>query len=487
MNRSILIVICDFLLVSLLAFSAVEINQVTDQSVERSTTQLQILTNQAPPEVGKDLTAVMRLALDDEKKSRDLLMGELDRARQTAAERERQVRTTQQELEARDQQARQLSQDLQVRQQEAQRLAQEQSTLRGQYQVAQTNLQALTERLTTTVADAQSSREKLAAVEAELKKRAQEAASMQAQMAALASSNQAVLAESQKLAGQVQLAQVEKRHAQEQAEKMAEQVKVEREEKARLAEGVKTLATRSEALAQEVRENRPLASNTIFSEVATNRVRARFAALKSALIDTNRRRETDTVIVTDGTNYMAICHVGDTPLTLMTPSTQWDSLTGTLARGVAQATVRSIAFHQRDPRLVMVPLTAAEVKQLGSKVYRMSADPARFQDAVLIGTRDAYYGECRFQIDLTTPEYLKLDNSFLRGLMGKFNPSRGDLVFSRTGDLVGVMVNSSYCFLLQNFEVGAVLRFGNDVAGQDPAGLLSLLGSQVFALPVKLQ
>ena len=35
MNRSILIVICDFLLVSLLAFSTVDINKVTDQKAQR--------------------------------------------------------------------------------------------------------------------------------------------------------------------------------------------------------------------------------------------------------------------------------------------------------------------------------------------------------------------------------------------------------------------------------------------------------------------
>jgi len=61
MNRSILIVICDFLLVSLLAFSTVDINKATNTTGERrvSTT---LATNQTP-EASKDLTAVMRLAL----------------------------------------------------------------------------------------------------------------------------------------------------------------------------------------------------------------------------------------------------------------------------------------------------------------------------------------------------------------------------------------------------------------------------------------
>jgi hypothetical protein len=47
MNRSILIVICDFLLISLLAFSAVDINKVGDQKAQRKL-KLEPSTNQAP-------------------------------------------------------------------------------------------------------------------------------------------------------------------------------------------------------------------------------------------------------------------------------------------------------------------------------------------------------------------------------------------------------------------------------------------------------
>lgn len=486
MNRTILIVICDFLLVSLLAFSTVDINKVAEEGTERQM-QFEIATNQAPAEAGKDLTAVMRLALEDEKKSRDLLLGELERTRQTMVERERQVRTTQQELESKEQQARRLEQELLGRDREAKRLAQDQTSLQAQFAAAQTNIQILNQRLTSTSADALVSKEKLAAMEAELKKRAQEAAAMQAQMANLARSNEVVLAERQKLAGQLQVAEVEKRHAVEQVAKMTEQVQTERQEKAKLVENVKVLANQSGELAREVRENRPLAPNTIFSDFAANRVQARFTAFKSGLIDTNRRRESETVVVSDGTNYVVLCHVGDTPLTLLAPGTEWETLSATLVRGQAQVPGRTIQFHLEDPRLVMVPISAAEAKRLGTKVYRTAGDPTKFQDAVLVGTREPYYGECRFQIDLGTPGYVRLDNNFLKGLFGKFNPSRGDLVFSRTGELLGVMMNGSYCLLIKNLEYGASLKTGNDVREQQPGTLLSILGSKVAGMPFKLQ
>ena len=81
MNRSILIVICDFLLVSMLAFSTVDINKVADEGTSAQLKTI-IATNQV--DSGKDLAAVMRLALEEEQKQRELLLGELTKTRETS-------------------------------------------------------------------------------------------------------------------------------------------------------------------------------------------------------------------------------------------------------------------------------------------------------------------------------------------------------------------------------------------------------------------
>ncbi len=70
---------------------------------------------------------------------------------------------------------------------------------------------------------------------------------------------------------------------------------------------------------------------------------------------------------------------------------------------------------------------------MGCKIYHLANDPYVFQDAVVVGTREDYYGQCKFQIDVSTPQYLKMDHNSLKGLFGKFNPSSGDLVLSQDG------------------------------------------------------
>jgi hypothetical protein len=82
---------------------------------------------------------------------------------------------------------------------------------------------------------------------------------------------------------------------------------------------------------------------------------------------------------------------------------------------------------------------------------------------------------------------VKLDHNLLKGLFGKFNPSRGDLVFSRTGELLGIMVNNTYCLTVRNFAAAATFTFGQDLHNQHTGGTLSQLYGYVFQLPLRFQ
>jgi ABC-type branched-subunit amino acid transport system ATPase component len=148
----------------------------------------------------------------------------------------------------------------------------------------------------------------------------------------------------------------------------------------------------AEGTPQEIQQNRPLAPNTIFSEFVTNRVQASLWATRSGFlgIEANKRADTQTVLVTDGTNTVALCHVQDTPLTLGFPGTDWEGLAGTLGRDTTFIPIRSLSFYQLDPRVAFMPVTPAEVRQLGCMVYRTSSDPYKFQDAVLVGAQEGY-------------------------------------------------------------------------------------------------
>ena len=82
---------------------------------------------------------------------------------------------------------------------------------------------------------------------------------------------------------------------------------------------------------------------------------------------------------------------------------------------------------------------------------------------------------------------MKLDRNFLKGLIGKFNPSRGDLVFSKTGEILGVMANGTYCLMLRDFSFEATVQFGDNIRAQHTGATLSALYSHLLTMPFKLQ
>src|SRR5438105_4896746 len=81
MNRSILIVICDFLLLSLLTFSTVDLNKVTGEGAAQPV-KLELTSTQT--ESRQDLASVMKLALEDERRVHDRLVGELTQTKDAA-------------------------------------------------------------------------------------------------------------------------------------------------------------------------------------------------------------------------------------------------------------------------------------------------------------------------------------------------------------------------------------------------------------------
>ena len=120
------------------------------------------------------------------------------------------------------------------------------------------------------------------------------------------------------------------------------------------------------------------------------------------------------------------------------------------------------------------------------KVYPTALEPFKFPEAVLVNGSGKGYGEVGFKLDPTQPSYVRVDNRLFKRIFGDFAPSRGDLVLSKTGELLGIMVNSDYCALVNNFLPTKSLRLG-EVSSQRTSEMLDALAGRKLALPQKLQ
>ncbi|NJL18580.1 MAG: hypothetical protein HC938_16910 [Nitrospira sp.] len=61
------------------------------------------------------------------------------------------------------------------------------------------------------------------------------------------------------------------------------------------------------------------------------------------------------------------------------------------------------------------------------------------------------------------------------------------LVFSKTGDILGIMVNNTYCVLLHDFNYTAEIPFGTDLLDRRTSEPVTAQRERVLRLPIRLQ
>lgn len=71
-----------------------------------------------------------------------------------------------------------------------------------------------------------------------------------------------------------------------------------------------------------------------------------------------------------------------------------------------------------------------------------------------------YYGETAFRLAPETPGYVQMERSTFRRLLGEFAPRRGDLAFSKTGEILGLLVNGDQCLILDALSALPAFRCG---------------------------
>ena len=88
-----------------------------------------------------------------------------------------------------------------------------------------------------------------------------------------------------------------------------------------------------------------------------------------------------------------------------------------------------------------------------------------------------------FKLDPATPGYVRVDNRLVRRLFGDFSPARGDLVLSKTGELLGVMVSPTACVLVTNFVPQRELALGGDLSATPTSPVLDAVARRFQLLP----
>jgi X-X-X-Leu-X-X-Gly heptad repeat protein len=464
MNKTLLLILCDFLLLNLLALTRwekAEPTRPTQPPVPAAA------TGANPVSKDQDLVDVMKQSLQDEQSQREQLA--------------QQLQTTQSTLQAREQNLSQLQT--------------EKTQISSSLAETQRNAADLAQKVEAASRDAAVSKERLAELQSALEKRQAEAERQRQALAQLEKDHTEARQKIESLNVAVKVAEQEKAMLRETADSLKTEVQTERQERikvqettSQLASGVGQLAEKSTELTKEIRDNRPINANILFSDFLASRVQTNFSLSRPSLFGAvNRGKETRTLFVTDGKKVYALMHVDDTPFAIRELGPDWEKMTVSYSKGNYTTSVPSVSFLAVDPRVVVLPVDEAQVKALGAKVYQTALEPFKFPEAVLIASGGTGYGEVAFKLDPTQPSFVRMDNRLMKRIFGNFSPSRGDLVLSKTGELLGIMVNSDYCAVINNFLPTKTLKTGEKVGEQHTGAIFDELSARLQRLPLKMQ
>ncbi len=243
----------------------------------------------------------------------------------------------------------------------------------------------------------------------------------------------------------------------------------------------------AQAAAQQLRDeiakkipDQPINANMMATLYSQNRVNLLTTAARTL---SKPKKESNTILIEvleydpatrKSSPYIhAITHVRETPYRLAANALGWRESAASLSGpNTGAQPLHHVRFLKSDPRIVIAPVgppDSPQVKALGVKPYKLAAKPFKFPKAFIMKRDGRSFGEVIFRMDPRNREYVKFDKSLVRSIMGDFSPSQGDLVFSQTGELLGIMANNRYCHVITGVSPAGAVVFGqhqsNSLAG----------------------
>lgn len=251
-----------------------------------------------------------------------------------------------------------------------------------------------------------------------------------------------------------------------------------------------------EEILKEVKD-KPINANLMATLYAQNQVKIHTTASRAL---SNPKKASNTVLIEvmeydpatrKSSPYVhAITHVRETPYRLAANALGWRESHAQISSGqTGPQNLHHVRFLKSDPRIVIAPVgppDSPQVKALDVQPYKLAAKPFKFPKAFIMKRDGRSFGEVIFRRDSRNLEYVKFDKSLIRAIMGDFSPAQGDLVFSQTGELLGIMANSQYCHVITGVSPAGAVVFGQHQSNS-LATTLAKMHALIAAKPSELR
>lgn len=466
MNKTLLLILVDFLLLTLLSMTKwdepPESKEVASPEAELS------ISSSTVAVMDQGLLDTLQSSLEEEREIKEQTEAEAARKLEELNSAQALIENRETEIKKLEQSLAEKEQSLAEKARAAEELSKTSTVLKKSVEETSAQLEALSLDYEEMSMKAKQSNAQSLALQEELKARLAEIEAKENALAAAREAKEKSELLAKELNMRVKVSEEEKRYLRENVDTLKEEITVVRQEKeviqqqaGKLADGVTQLAEQSESLQKEFRSSIPINANQLFDAFLSNQVETNFSSVRNigGRLE-EEREEAKTVVVTDGEKSFALVHIDRAQLGLNSRPSGYRGLAGELKSARGSLLVRELRFMDVDPRLAAIELSEEQIEILGVEKYLTAIEPFKFTEAVLVNARGSYYGEVEFKLDARTPGYVKMSSKIVSRMFGEFSPSKGDLVLSKTGELLGVMVDRNYCALVSELLVSDSVPIG---------------------------
>jgi len=450
-NKTLLLIICDFLLISILAL--VEFEPETEpEKVDEA---------ELREDASEEMLELLQLSLENESQQREDLEENLDLTREELQEKESALEETASQLEETSSSLEDVRQSLEMTEAQRRELEETREELAQSLEQTRQRLDLTAEEKEQLAQELQEKAERSRRLQEELQQRSVEAeakaealseaeermASLQRRQQTLSTKLEVTETEKKALRQNLTAAQAEVERARLEAERAAARSED-------LAAGVSQLATSSSELKEEIRKAQPVSMNTIYKNFTENRLRIQFRWTTRNLFGSRERSEIlRAVPVRTERGLFALFATAGTPLE---ESSSPEELSALLEIGDRAFAVREVGFLGEAPAIAAVRIPSSLFEESKKMPFLVAEDPLRFTEAVLVRKDEEAYGEIPTRIPPGEKGFLDVQNRLMTRLFGEFSPSTGDYVFSRSGALIGIMTSDDRARILTDPQIGNV-------------------------------
>lgn len=503
MNKSLLLVICDFLLISLLGLANF------DDPAETQEDPPIALGDTEGGDARDDLIMLLEESLQEQASQEEKLKSSLEERDRLLSEKEATIEKTQSELtelasdlENTSEQLAQTAAEKAAAEEAKAKLAQERAFLEEEKNKLQQVTTALSEQKNTLekeLSEVQLSAEQAAqkAVELEqavMREKQEKAMTLeQAQFLreelkrekeALARASEALVIKEQEQQVLSQEREAAKRQLEvvaAQNEILEEQVKTQLIQQERLqvrteqlSENVEVLAQQSSTLQdtvnQDIEERRTLSANQLYDQYQRNQIELVFVLREKGALGLGERVNTYEMaapVIEQAGAYYAMIH----------KSSLFGSQIPLEMRGLVQVDQNKYPITQmitstKDPAVLWIPVGKNFIESNRIDAFSLEQNPLRYEEGFIVSDQSGYYGALSLRLHPEKQSFIRVDNRIVTRLFGEFSASEGDYIFSNKGSFIGMMTNKSDGLLVSQLSLKKRFLIGNRY---DPATVRAAL------------